>query len=138
MNFIDRSLDTAYKLFPAKYRDEKNAKRGWKAIHFAFVYRRNTLLAIGQNSYTEDGRIVKFRRLAPAMRFNYPHAELDCLSKLWGREHIDGSMRMVVVRLNRHGMLCDSKPCSNCRDVLNALCLTDVYASNKMGEIVKV
>lgn len=138
MHFIERSLSIAYELLPAKYMQEKRAISGWKAIHFAFAYRRNTLLAMGQNSYKEDGRIVKFKRFAPAMKFNFPHAELDCLARLWGRERIDSTIRLVVIRLNRNGMLCDSKPCPNCRSVLNALCLTDVYASTKYGEIVKV
>lgn len=135
MKIVDNSLEIAHTLFPARYQQRK----GYEAFHFAFAYHGRRLLAIGQNSYTPDGRVLKFSRFAENIRkWPHPHAELDCLSRLWGRVHIDGDITLVVLRLNRKHQLMNSIPCSTCSQVLRALNVSDVLASNKYGEIVRV
>jgi len=83
---------------------------------------------------TESARVLKFkRRFKTNQEFLYMHAELDAVSRLWGRTHIDGDLLFVVLRMNRHRLIGDSKPCSFCESVLDSLGINKVYWSNKGG-----
>lgn len=131
---VVKSIELATDLFPAAYSN----RDGYKCFHFAFIYKRNTLLSIGQNSYK-----LNPKALALANRFGvnktkkYPslHAEISAISKIWGREYIDGSMKMVVIRLNRKLELKNSKPCKSCSQVIQSLGIDRVWYSvnNNIG-----
>ena len=60
----------------------------------------------------------------------YPsfHSEISAISKVWGKIHIDRSIKMINLRLNAKGELCNSKPCANCSIVINALGLKVWYS----------
>ena len=57
------------------------------------------------------------------------------ISKLWGKIHIDNNLKIVVIRLNRHNQLCNSKPCNSCATIFNALDISDVWWSTVNGKI---
>ena len=135
MKIIDKSVQIAQSIFPDIY----GQREGYRTFHFAFAWKKNNLLAIGQNRTDKpDGKALKFaKRFNTPLTIKYPylHAEISAVSKLWGKTYIDSNIKMVVIRLNRFGELCNSKPCQSCSTVLNALNVTDVWWSTSNGSI---
>jgi len=132
----NRSVKLARELFPAAHVSGK-PNRVW---HFCFAYRGGKLLAVGQNNMSVPcARTTKFyKRFKNKSLFPSRHAELDLISQLWGRYHIDSSLKIVVLRLNKNGELKQSKPCVKCRKILDALNLKKVYFSNDKGKFEKI
>jgi hypothetical protein len=134
VSIVKKSIDIAFDLFPSVYAEKH--KRGYQLYHFAFLFKRNKLLAIGQNEQKiESHTALKFaKKFKNGSKYHYKHAEVDCFSKLWGRSYISKDMKMVVLRVNSLGELQQSKPCAYCQDVIDGLGITRVYYSNMQGE----
>jgi hypothetical protein len=132
MNIINQSINISLTLLPRakECRDTKN-----KFFHFAFGYKKNKLIGIGQNNpeKTHTQALILAKRFKTDLKYPYLHAETDLISRLWGKQYIDGSMKMVLVRLNKHGKLRNSKPCARCAKIIKALGITDVYWSTDDG-----
>lgn len=132
MNILDQSFDIALSLLP-KAKQARNTKN--KFFHFAFGFRKNKLLAIGQNNPEK----THTQALLLSQRFNldtdhpYLHAETDLISRLWGKYYIDSSMRMVVIRLNKRGELRCSKPCERCEQIIQSLGINKIWWSIDNG-----
>ena len=130
---IDKSIEIALSLFPEAY----SQKDGYQTFHFAFGWKKNELLAIGQNNPNKpSGKALRFAKMfktRQTIAYPYLHAEIDLISRLWGKIHIDNSTKVVVVRLNKTGQLQNSKPCKSCRTVLDALSVENVWWSTKEG-----
>ena len=47
------------------------------------------------------------------------HAEVDLISRLWGRFYINNKLKVVVIRLNRFGKMQNSKPCSRSSNIFS-------------------
>ena len=135
---IDRSLELSRSLFPTAYCEKKK----YRTYHFSFAWRSNRLLSIGQN----DPDKTNAKAMWFAKRFNnkkqlaypYLHAEVDMLSKLWGRYYIDSKMKVVVLRINSKGELKNSKPCSSCSNIFDALGVSRVWHSTNQGTIINL
>jgi len=138
MRFIKRSVDIAQSLFPRAYEE----RSGYRTYHFAFGWYKNTLLAIGQNRPdAPSGKALKFaKRFNNSETIKYPflHAEVDLISRLWGRHYINNKLKVVVIRLNRFGEMQNSKPCSSCSNILNCLDVNKVWWSTKDGRVATV
>jgi deoxycytidylate deaminase len=97
----------------------------------AFIYRKNQLLAIGQNDMlSTNAKAFRFGEKFRIKKFiEYPmiHAEIDAISKLWGRHHMCDKDTMVVVRLDKNGNPRLAKPCTDCMNVINAIGFKKVY-----------
>lgn len=132
MNIIDQSLDIALSLLP-KAKEERNTKN--KFFHFAFGYKKNKLLAIGQNNpeKTHTQALMLARRFHTDLEHPYLHAETDLISRLWGKYYIDSSLKMVIIRLNKRGELRCSKPCERCEQIIKSLGINKVWWSDKNG-----
>ena len=137
---ITKALNAATVLFRKHYKLNKKKhkhKMRRRTYHFAFIFRRKRIVAVGVNKpHDFDSRTQYF-----GFRFNIPkykeychaHAEIDALSKCWGKTIIDSNYTMVVVRLNSKGQLCDSKPCHDCQKIINQMTLKQIWWSNKDG-----
>lgn len=132
MNIIDQSLDIALSLLP-KAKNARNSKN--KFFHFAFGFKKNKLLAIGQNNpeKTHPQALILAKRFNTDTEHPYLHAETDLISRLWGKHYIDNTLRMVVIRLNKRGQLRCSKPCDQCTQILEALDITKIWWSDNDG-----
>jgi hypothetical protein len=132
MNIIDQSLDIALSLLP-KAKQERNTKN--KFFHFAFGYRKNKLLAIGQNNpeKTHTQAVMLARRFNTELEHPFLHAETDLISRLWGKYYIDNSLRMVIIRLNKRGELRCSRPCERCDQIIKSLGIKKVWWSDING-----
>lgn len=132
MNIIEQSVGIALTLLP-KAKQNRNTKN--KFFHFAFGYKKNKLLAIGQNNpeKTHTQALLLSQRFNIQNEYPYLHAETDLFSRLWGKFYIDNSLKMVIVRLNKHGQLRCSKPCEKCDQIIRSLGLTKVWWSTDDG-----
>ena len=132
-NIVDKSAQLALSLFPQAY----SKKRGYRTFHFAFAWRKNELLAIGQNYPDKpSGKALRFARMfktRSTMTYPYLHAEIDMISRLWGKIHIDNNIKVVVLRLNSRKQFQNSKPCKSCTSVLTALNVEDIWWSTNEG-----
>jgi len=128
MNIIKNSIQISLSLLP-KAKNARNSKN--KFFHFAYAYRKNKLLAIGQNkpdkTHTQALKIAN--RFNTDSTYPYLHAETDLISRMWGKHYIDSTLKIVLVRLNKHGQLRNSKPCLKCQQILEALEIEKVYWS---------
>ena len=133
---IDRSLDLAHSLFPTVYSEKKK----YRTYHFSFAWRSSRLLSIGQNdpdnTHAKAVWFAKRFKNRKQLRYPYLHAEVDMLSKLWGRYYIDSKMKVVVVRINSKGKLLNSKPCPSCANIFEALGVEKIWHSNNHGNII--
>lgn len=132
MSIIEQSFDIALSLLP-KAKNARNSKN--KFFHFAFGFKKSRLLAIGQNNpeKTHPQALMLAKRFNTDTEHPYLHAETDLISRLWGKHYIDNSLKMVVVRLNKHGQLRCSKPCDKCTQIIEALGITKVWWSDNDG-----
>jgi len=79
-------------------------------------------------------RIGEKFNLPKYKEFPFVHAESHLISKLLDRYNtIDSNWSVVVLRINRKGLLLGSKPCENCGKLLNAVGLNTIYYSNDDG-----
>lgn len=103
--------------------------------HFAILFRRNRLLAIGQNQMTKpNNKMIKFAKrynIQHWLEYPFIHAEIAALAKLWGRYHINSDLKLVSIRLNRFRKLQNSRPCKNCQKVLEYLGINKIAWSNE-------
>ena len=132
MNIIEQSVGIAITLLP-KVKMNRNTKN--KFFHFAFGYKKNKLLAIGQNNpeKTHTQALVLAQRFNIHNEYPYLHAETDLISRLWGKHYVDSSLKMVIVRLNKRGQLRCSKPCERCNQIIRSLGLNKVWWSTENG-----
>jgi len=132
MNIIDQSMDIALSLLP-KAKESSTTKN--KFFHFAFGYRKNKLLAIGQNNpeKTHTQALMLSQRFNTDTEYPYLHAETDLISRLWGKYYIDENLKMVIIRLNKRGELRCSKPCRNCSKIIRGLGIKKIWWSIDNG-----
>lgn len=132
MNIIDQSFEIALTLLP-KAKMNRSTKN--KFFHFALGYKKNKLLAIGQNNpeKTHTQALLLSQRFNIYNDYPYLHAETDLISRLWGKHYIDSSLKMVIVRLNKRGQLRCSKPCEQCEQIMSALDIKKVWWSIDNG-----
>lgn len=132
MSIIDQSYNIALSLLP-KAKESRCTRN--KFYHFAFGYRKNNLLAIGQNNpeKTHTKALFLSQRFNTANKYPYLHAETDLISRLWGKYYIDENLKMVIIRLNKRGELRYSKPCGNCSKIIRSLGIKKVWWSIDNG-----
>jgi len=79
-------------------------------------------------------RIGEEFNLPKYKEFPFFHSESHLISKLLDRYNtIDPSWSVVVMRINRKGLILGSKPCENCDKLLNSVGLSDIYYSTDCG-----
>lgn len=121
MNIVERAVEIARPLIG---QDPKQFN------HFAFIFKRNKLLSIGQNSLSKTSpKPARFNKRAGNPNYIWPsiHAEIDAISKLWSKIYIGPKLMLVSIRLSKKGECMVSKPCPNCTAVLDSLNLPYYY-----------
>ena len=133
---IDKSVQIACQLFPERYENTQSRK----AFHFAFLWKKNRLISIGQNCADKPcAKALYFAKRFNTKRrikFPYIHAEINAIQKVWGKSQIDNSFSLVSLRVSRDCILRNAKPCRDCQTVLSAIGISDVWWSDKAGEVV--
>lgn len=108
-------------------------------FHFAFLWKKNMLISSGQNNPNKPSAKAAYFanrfNLEKQKKYPYLHAELDAISKVWGKIYIDGKFSLVSLRLSGKGILRNAKPCKNCQHTINSIGINDVYWSSDNGLI---
>jgi len=132
MCIISQSLGIAQSILPKACEQRKKNKI---CFHFAFGYKKNKILAIGQNNpeKTSAKALRLSKRFNTDIKYPFLHAETDLISRLWGKHYIDNNLKVVVIRLNKNGELRNSKPCRRCDKILQALDVTKIWWSVNDG-----
>lgn len=131
IHICQKSLQLAIDLFPSIYGRQKN-------YHICCAYRKSRLISIGINNMVDESpKAIYFARRFKTGKM-YPHncGEIACLSRLWGRYHIDSSISLVVIRLSKHGgqiVVGESRPCKHCQIVIGGLGLNKVFYTTRNG-----
>ena len=112
-----------------------------RCYHFSAAFNGNKLICFTQNNpiKTHAGayRIGEDFNLEKYKEFPYYHSESRLISKLLDKYNtIDANWSVVVMRINRKGLILGSKPCENCNKLLNAVGLQDIYYSTDEGNFI--
>jgi len=84
-------------------------------------------------------RIGEQFNLAKYIEYPFVHAESHLISNLLDSYNtIDPNWNIVVLRINRKGLILGSKPCENCNKLLNAVGLNSCYHSNDDGSFTRL
>lgn len=133
LKITEKALQLSLSLFDRHF-DETSRKIQY---HYSFLFERNKIVAVGQNSYELSAKALYF-----AERYNVPqkkhwpslHSEIDSIAKLWGKTRITSKIKLVNVRFLRSGQISIAKPCNDCMEVLNALGIDQIYWSDENGQ----
>ncbi len=129
---VERSIRLAQHFFMESTEDKNS-------FHYAFLWRKNTLISTGENQPNKpSAKAVYFANrfnLKKQKKYPYLHAELDAISKAWGKIHIDGKFSLVSLRLSKGSGLLNAKPCKNCLHIINSIGINKLYWSNSNGYI---
>jgi hypothetical protein len=88
-------------------------------------------------THTGAYRIGEDFNLSKYKEYPYYHSESRLISKLLDKYNtIDLNWSVVVLRINRKGLILGSKPCENCDKLLNAVGLNTVYYSTDDGNFI--
>jgi hypothetical protein len=131
MKIIHKTIRKAYSNW--------NPCREIRCYHFASAFDGTKLIGFTQNNpvktHTGAYRIGEDFNLPKYKEFPYYHSESHLVSKLLDRYNtIDPNWSVVVMRINRRGLILGSKPCENCNKLLNAVGLNTVYYSTDNGD----
>ncbi len=134
MRILDQSEKIARSLFNPR------SAREQQYYLYSFIYHRNKLLAVGQNSYVPTSRILHLANKFNVQKFKEHkmlHSETDAISRLWGEVYIDSRLILVNVRIKRDGTLAMSMPCKDCQKIIRPLGIR-VFYTNEQGEFIKM
>jgi len=133
MKIIQKTIRKAYNSW--------NPSRLIRCYHYAAAFDGNKMICFSANNPIKTNarayRIGEQFNLPKYKEFPFVHAESHLISKLLDRYNtIDPNWSIVVMRINRKGLILGSKPCENCDKLLNAVGLTDIYYSTDDGDFV--
>ena len=109
-----------------------------RCYHYAAAFDGNKMICFTQNNpiktNTRAYRIGEQFNLPKYKEFPFVHAESHLISKLLDMYNsIDPNWSVVVLRINRKGLILGSKPCENCDKILKAVGLYSIYYSTDHG-----
>lgn len=133
MKIINKTIRKAYQNWtPCK------EIRCW---HYSACFDGTKMICFTQNNpiktHTGAYRIGEDFNLSKYKEYPYYHSESRLISKLLDKYNtIDLNWSVVVLRINRKGLILGSKPCENCDKLLNAVGLNTVYYSTDDGNFI--
>ncbi len=104
-------------------------KQNVSSLHSSIIVCKGRILAEGYNS---PGRKI-FGCHVPSV-----HAEVSVIHKLCNHKHKHSKLTLIVVRYNRQGNLCNSKPCYYCADLMKKIGINKVIYSDNDGNLVTI
>ena len=133
MKIIQKTIRRAYQNW--------NPCKEIRCWHYCAAFDGTKMVGFAQNNpiKTHAGayRIGENFNLPKYKEFPFYHSESHLVSKLLDSYNsIDSNWTIVVMRINRKGLILGSKPCENCNKLLNSVGLTNVYYSTDSGDFI--
>jgi tRNA(Arg) A34 adenosine deaminase TadA len=130
MKIIQKTIRKAY--------NNWNPCREIRCYHYSAAFDGTKLIGFTQNNpiktHTGAYKIGEDFNLPKYKEHPFYHAESHLISKLLDRYNtIDTNWSVVVMRINRRGLILGSKPCENCSKLLSAVGLNTVFYSTDDG-----
>lgn len=130
MKIINKTIRKAYRNW--------NPCKEIRCWHYCGAFDGTKMIGFAQNNtlktHTGAYRIGENFNLPKYKEHPFYHAESHLISQLMDRYNtIDPNWTIVVMRINRRGLILGSKPCENCDKLLNAVGLSNVYYSTDDG-----
>ena len=130
MKIIHKTIRKAYQNW--------NPSRLVRCYHYSAAFDGVRMICFAQNNpiKTHAGayRIGEDFNLPKYKEYPFFHSESRLIDKLLNKYNtIDPSWKIVVMRINRCGIILGSKPCENCNKLLSAVGLSDIYYSTDCG-----
>jgi deoxycytidylate deaminase len=94
--------------------------------HIACLARGKKIIHIAQNDYN--------RQLSDGKVITSLHAEINCVKKY--KNNLK-NLKLIILRFTSDGRLCESRPCSACKNYLISRGLSRIYCSTESGSIEK-
>jgi tRNA(Arg) A34 adenosine deaminase TadA len=112
-----------------------------RCYHYAAAFDGQKMICFTKNNpiktNTRAYRIGEQFNLPKYKEYPFVHAESHLISKLLDMYNtVDSNWAIVIMRINRKGLVLGSKPCENCDKLLNAVGLNNVYYSTDDGDFV--
>jgi tRNA(Arg) A34 adenosine deaminase TadA len=131
MKIIHKTIRKAY--------NNWNPCREIRCYHYSAAFDGTKLIGFTQNNpiktHTGAYKIGEDFNLPKYKEHPFYHAESHLISKLLDRYNtIDPNWSVVVMRINRRGLILGSKPCENCSKLLGAVGLNTVFYSTDDGD----
>ena len=131
MKIIHKTIRKAY--------NNWNPCREIRCYHYSAAFDGTKLIGFTQNNpiktHTGAYKIGEDFNLPKYKEHPFYHAESHLISKLLDRYNtIDPNWSVVVMRINRRGLILGSKPCENCSKLLSAVGLNTVFYSTDNGD----
>lgn len=106
-----------------------------KAIESIVYYKHAAALISGDTVYSSGtNKFIKQIKNNDQIYYRTMHAEITVFERL-PKKKVRG-MDILVIRINKHLALRNSRPCNQCIDKLSKLGIRKVYYSNEEGQIV--
>ena len=133
MKIINKTIRKAY--------NNWNPCKEIRCYHFSAAFDGTKLICFTKNNpiKTHAGayRLGEDFNLEKYKEFPYYHSESRLISKLLDKYNtIDPNWSVVVLRINRKGLILGSKPCENCHKLLSAVGLNTIYYSTDDGNFI--
>lgn len=112
-----------------KIASELSATHNDQNKHFSFIVLRNTIVAIGTNSYTKTHPVA----LNAYFIYGGIHSEVDAYLKIRWQDINLAKCDLINIRVNRFGEIRMSKPCSKCLDFVRKIGFHRVWYSDSNG-----
>jgi len=131
MKIIQKTIRKAY--------NNWNPCREIRCYHYSAAFDGTKLIGFTQNNpiktHTGAYKIGEDFNLPKYKEHPFYHAESHLISKLLDRYNtIDPNWSIVVMRINRRGLILGSRPCENCSKLLSAVGLNTVFYSTDDGD----
>ena len=105
------------------------------AFESAIYYKHAAALISGDTIYSAGvNKFIKEIKINDKVFYKTMHAEITVFEKL-PKKKVRG-LDILVIRINKHLALRNSRPCNDCIDKLLKLGIRKVYYSNEEGRIV--
>jgi len=109
-----------------------------RCYHYAAAFNGTKMICFTQNNpvktHTGAYKIGEDFNLPKYKEFPFYHSESRLIDRLLSKYNsIDPSWKIVVMRINRQGLILGSKPCKNCNKLLSSVGLTNIFYSTDCG-----
>lgn len=123
----------SFKTIAKTIAEERFASINFRTCHIAFIFKKNKIIEIGVNSPKTHSWNA---------RFNYHSqktatcAELIAVIKSTKNKICLSDKSIAILRVDRNGQICNSRPCAGCQDLLSAFNFDKVWHSDDSGNII--